>query len=480
MSLHRTWVRIGSYLLAGGTASLMAGVAEADGDGATPPWTQVAESGESGSTKTSESGESGETKSSEGGESSEAGEASEAGESSESSSEDSEGASEGGEGGEGGEAGTTLSSYSLQSTDPNAFNYDATAALTGYADLVYESYERAEHEAEKLEAAVEALLDNPTEETLAAARAAWINARPAYLQTEAFRFYDGPIDVDPKSGGEGPEGHINAWPLNEAVIDYVEGQPNAGIINDPNTPISAKSITELDQVADEADVTTGWHAIEFLLWGQDLSATGPGNRPVSDFIAGQGNNDRRRLYLETVTEMLVHELGELEEQWEAGEDNYRARFLALPPREAIGRIVNGMAQLAGYEMASERLAVALDSGLQEDEHSCFSDNTNADHVFDLRGIRNVWFGTVGDKQFTGLFDLALSVDPVAAHMVTSRLNLAEAAIDDLDRPFDRILASPAGSPARQEAEAAVTALTNLADALKAMGAKLGVLVIVGG
>ena len=253
------------------------------------------------------------------------------------------------------------------------------------------------------------------------------------------------------------------------------------VIAGPAVAISAESILASDRVADEADVTTGWHAIEFLLWGQDLSASGPGARPVSDFLAGQGNNDRRRLYLQTVTAMMADDVTALRAEWAAGEPgNYRAHFLMLPPREALGRVMNGMAQLAGFEMASERLAVALDSGLQEDEHSCFSDNTHNDHIHDLRGIRNVWFGSVGGQQFPGLVELAMTVDPVTALMVTARLNAAEAALADIDRPFDRVLASPAGSPARQEAEQAVTALTSLAEALQAMGARLGVLVIVGG
>src|SRR5690606_17356719 len=130
--------------------------------------------------------------------------------------------------------------------------YDASATLTGYADLVQASYRRAAAEADKLQAAVEALLADPTEETLAAARFAWLNARPAYLETETFRFYDGPIDVDPASGEDGPEGRINAWPMNESVIDYVEGQPDAGLINDPGVEISAETILANDQVADEA------------------------------------------------------------------------------------------------------------------------------------------------------------------------------------------------------------------------------------
>ena len=134
--------------------------------------------------------------------------------------------------------------------------------------------------------AIDALLADPTDATLAAARKAWVDARPAYTMTEAFRFYDGPI--------EALEGEINAWPINEAFIDYVVGAPTSGIINDPDIEISLVKLMINNAASDESDVTLGWHAIEFLLWGQDESATGPGDRPVSDYIAGQGNNDRRR------------------------------------------------------------------------------------------------------------------------------------------------------------------------------------------
>ena len=125
------------------------------------------------------------------------------------------------------------------------------------------------------------MLANPTDATLAAARKAWVAARPAYLVTETFRFYDGPI--------EELEGQINAWPMNEAFIDYVEGKPERRHHQrSRDRDLDRRDSIAKNQVTDEADVTTGWHAIEFLLWGQDLNADGPGNRPVSDYIAGQG------------------------------------------------------------------------------------------------------------------------------------------------------------------------------------------------
>lgn len=375
----------------------------------------------------------------------------------------------GGESGEGGEGGGAApESYSLLSTDPDAFKYDAGAEIAAYAKGVSASYEAAYQSAVKVEAAVEALLANPTDETLAAARKAWVDARPAYLVTETFRFYDGPI--------EAIEGQINAWPMNEAFIDYVEGKPDAGIVNDKAFDISIEAIVEKNQASDEADVTTGWHAVEFLLWGQDLNAEGPGARPVSDFVAGQGNNDRRRAYLRLVTEQLVHDIEELEKAWEPGKDNYAKTFLALPEREAIGRIVNGMAVLAGFEFMSERLAVGLDSGDQEDEHSCFSDTTYQDFVYDLKGIENVWNGAYPGASGPGIKALVEKVDAKLAGEVSALVADATAKVAALGDPWDKVLASPAGSPERATAEAAVAALQALGQGLKEAGSKLGVLV----
>jgi putative iron-regulated protein len=375
---------------------------------------------------------------------------------------------QGGEGGEGGDA-ALPESYALLSTDPNAYQYDAKDEIDAYAAGVHASYVAAAAGVVTLQAAIDALLADPTEETLSAARAAWIAARPAYLVTEAFRFYDGPV--------EAVEGEINSWPLNEAFIDYVEGKPDAGVINNPDMDLSIATLIVNNQVSDETDVTLGWHAVEFLLWGQDLSADGPGNRPVSDYIAGQGNNDRRRLYLKVATDRLAADLGRLVQAWAPGvPDNYAATFKVLPPREAVGRIMNGVAVLAGFEFMSERLAVGLDSGDQEDEHSCFSDTTHQDFVHDLKGVENVWTGAYPGSPGPGMRDLLTKVDAELAAEVDGLLVEATAKIAALGDPWDQVLASPEGSPERAAGEEAVAALQALADGLRRAGNALGVLV----
>jgi putative iron-regulated protein len=367
----------------------------------------------------------------------------------------------------GGEAGEVPESYVLPGAKP--LKVKAKAEIARYATGVYQTYVAAEAGAKSLQAAIAKLLADPTPETLAAARRAWTEARPSYLVTEAYRFYDGPI--------EDVEGRINAWPVDESFIDYVQGKSDSGIINDPSVPMTIARIDALDQKADESDVTTGWHAIEFLLWGQDLSATGPGDRPVSDYLAGQGNNDRRRAYLQQVTDQLVSDLGELIDEWQPGQkNNYAATFLKLPEREALGRIFNGVAVLAGSELMSERMAVGLDSGDQEDEHSCFSDTTHQDFVYDVKGIADVWFGSYAGAEGPGLDDLVRQVDPALAEKVRFLISDATSKIAILGDPWDRVLAAPADSLARARAEEAVTALGALGDGLKEAGTRLGVLV----
>jgi putative iron-regulated protein len=371
-------------------------------------------------------------------------------------------------GGEGG--GSAPSSYMLSSTNPDAFKFDATAQIDAYIDLARTQYTAAGDAAQTLEHAVQAMLDKPDEATLAAARAAWVKARPSYLVTEAFRFSDTPI--------ENLEGQINAWPMNEAAIDYVKDNPKAGIINAGTEPLTIEDIVKANGADDEANVTTGWHAVEFLLWGQDFNPDGPGARPATDYVAGTPANDRRRLYLHLVAEELEQDIKAVAKAWaDDSATGYVAKLKALPQREVLGRMLNGMAIMAGSELMSARMAVGLDSGDQEDEHSCFSDTTHQDFVYDVQGINNVWTGDSNGTSRAGLDELVTSIDPSTAENVNALFADTTAKIAALGDPWDKVLASPEGSSERQAGEAAVASLQALTDGLTKAGAKLGVLVL---
>ncbi len=262
----------------------------------------------------------------------------------------------------------------------------ALEAATTYADLVHAAYTDVTVEAEALQADLEAFVADPTEDTLAAAKQSWLDARVLYGPTEAFRFYDGPID----NPDDGPEGQINAWPLDEAYIDYVEGDAAAGIINDTaGVPeITTDVLVAANEEGGESNISTGWHAIEFLLWGQDLSADGAGARPLTDYTTAP-TAERRATYLTLLAQLLVDDLSGVRDQWDPEDGAYRETFLA-DPGQAVSNIFRSMGALSQGELAGERIAVAYDTKDQEDEHSCFSDNTTTDIAGNAIGVRMIY------------------------------------------------------------------------------------------
>ena len=350
----------------------------------------------------------------------------------------------------------------------------AQPVITQYANIVYASYDDSLQAAVMLRSAIEALLADPSEQTLNAARKAWIAARVPYLQTEVYRFSDGPIDFhDDKTKADGPEGRLNAWPLNEAYIDYVTGNEKAGIINDSSIELTKATLVEKNQATDEANVATGYHAIEFLLWGQDLNKDGPGNRSYTDFEKGDAIKERRRTYLKLVTDLLVEDLTFLKGSWTTGNNTYAEAFVGSP-QESLKKILTGMATLSGFEMASERMATALDSGDQEDEHSCFSDTTHQDFVYNAQGIANVYFGSYGKLTGPSVYDLLKAKDAALAEKLAAQINASITLIKSLPEPIDSgLLATPKDSPARKTAEEAVASLQAQAELIKQAGKVFG-------
>lgn len=346
-----------------------------------------------------------------------------------------------------------------------------------YASMVYVVYWDSARAAQRLQEAVDALLAEPSAPALEAARAAWIAARDVYGLSEAFRFYEGPIDFADAQGREGPEARLNAWPLNEAYIDYVVGNPQAGIVQEVATPITRALLVEKNQATDEADVATGYHAIEFLLWGQDMNLDGPGSRPHTEFLPTDAVHERRRVYLREVTALLVEDLAFLVKSWEPKAENYAAAF--VKDERALAHMLTGLATLSGFELASERMATALDSGDQEDEHSCFSDTTHRDFIANVRGISHVYFNRYrpeeGGQSDASLHALLAAQDPALAEKLAAQVKRSVALVEALPHPVDReILATPEGSPARAKMEEAIAALQQQADLLKRAGAVLGV------
>jgi len=350
----------------------------------------------------------------------------------------------------------------------------ARPVVERYAALVNENYTDAVAKARVLRAAVDAFVADPTEAKLTAARTAWLEARPAYGQSEAFRFYGGPIDDE----DTGPEGRINAWPLDEAYIDAVEGAPGAGIINATTEypTLSEELLKSLNERDSETNIATGYHALEFLLWGQDRSVTGPGNRPATDFVDGgtAPNAARRRQYLKLATDLLVKDLESVQAQWAPGADNYGKQFSAQEPQEAVLQVLTGLGSLSGAELSGERMTVAYDNKDQEDEHSCFSDNTKADLYNNALGIQNVYLGRYGTQDGKGLDELVAAVDSKLDEEMKQRLQASLDAIQAIPGPFDQAILGADNTEGRQKVKAAIDALRAQTETLVDVATTLGI------
>ena len=345
--------------------------------------------------------------------------------------------------------------------------------VENYAAGAHSSYVRSLTSARALDAAIDNFLAGPSQPRLDAAKRAWLRARDDYGVTEIYRFYEGPIDNEEN----GPEGLINAWPLDEAYIDYVDGDSDAGIINRPGEfpNIDAALLVSLNEEGGEENVSTGWHAIEFLLWGQDLNTDGPGYRPIEDYTTNL-NADRRSTYLAVSSDLLLTHLQQMVDAWAPGANNYRAQFVAKDSDEAITDIITGIGEMSRGELAGERMAVAYEERSQEDEHSCFADNTNADIIANALGVQRVYLGQYGDVSGPGIKDLIAAEDEELAQTLTDEINRSVILARSIPAPFDSLLTQglPDGDPGRRAVLDTIVALENQTDTIVNAAKEVGI------
>ena len=335
---------------------------------------------------------------------------------------------------------------------------DPAAVADTYADIAEATYGDSLTTARTLQTAVNALVAIPSADTLAAARTAWIAARVPYQQSEVFRFGNPIVDDW--------EGRVNSWPLDEGLIDYVDtsyGQSEENplatlnVIETPKftlsgtridaTTITPALISDTLQEADgiESNVASGYHAVEFLLWGQDLNGTGPGagNRQFTDYLPGDGctngNCDRRAAYLVAATDLLVSDLTSMTGAWAEG-GAARAAVVA-DPQAGLLMMLTGMGSLGYGELAGQRMRLGLMLNDPEEEHDCFSDNTHNSHYYDALGIRNVYLGhyvRVDGTEIAGpsLSDLVTAADLAVDSRLRAELDATVVAIGALKAAAD--------------------------------------------
>lgn len=355
-----------------------------------------------------------------------------------------------------------------QSPEPLAVAIGTAAVVVrSHAVHCYALHRNCAAAAVRLQKAVHQLLQDPSKAALAAARIAWTAGRRDYCQLEVLRFSGGPIDA--------LEPHLNAWPIDEAYIDQVAGKPTSGIIHDPATyqTLNGPLLLHANERGGETNISVGWHAIEFLLWGQDLDVHGPGRRPHTDFVEDATDGvDRRRAYLRIVCNLLVEHLTQLRDAWAPDADNYRRKFEA-DASAALRKMLTGALILTSFELCGERLAVAYETQDQEQEHSCFSDTTTQDFIYDQLGLVAVFEGGSGVPKTATLLAMVRHHDAAVADNLKQCLDATLAALREIPAPFDQAILGSDDNPGRLAILKAIEALEQQAEAIAIAGHLLG-------
>ena len=325
--------------------------------------------------------------------------------------------------------------------------------VDSYTKIAYAIYEDSLISAKSLRNAIDYFLSNPTSENLSLAKSAWLASRIPYQQSEVFRFGNTIVD--------NWEGKVNAWPLDEGLIDYVQ---KTGVVNESENPLYAsnviannsifingkrvdatdinpKFLAEVLHEAEgiEANVATGYHAIEFLLWGQDLNGNNSGNgiRPASDYDeenCTHSNCLRRAQYLKAAVDLLVQDLEEMVSYWT---DSGKATLtLKNNYSLAMSSILMGMGSLSYGELAGERMQLGLYLNDPEEEHDCFSDNTHNSHYYNQVGISNIYFANykrMNGNEISGysLSDFIQKTNPKFSKVMNSKIQNATRALSNV-------------------------------------------------
>jgi putative iron-regulated protein len=343
-----------------------------------------------------------------------------------------------------------------------------------YAVNLKANYQDVVGKLQDLQAAVDAFVGAPSQVGFDAARAAWLAARPGYGQCEVSRFYGGPLDD--------AQGRMNEWPIDENFLDYTYDLPDGGIVNTPASypVIDVETLKSTDHMGGLENLPAGFHAIEFLLWGQRPSQEdGPGARPYTDYVDGgtAANQSRRRDYLKAATDLLLSDMQGLVAAWDLGDPNsYGSAMVAGSAHDGVQKIARGLTDMHISELYYERLLDPYVTMDRKDEESCFSESTYTDLVANDTGVLDTYHGRYGSLAGASVADLLIEVDPALAEQIDEQIQATLAAIQAIPQPFDHTVISDSKSDDHKKLDAAVQTFWPMQDLYRQMASKLGIVI----
>lgn len=266
------------------------------------------------------------------------------------------------------------------------------------------------------------------------ARSSYFDLRSSYLLLGPYLYGNGQFALP----GEALYSRIDWYPVNPEYVDYVNGNPTAGIINDPvnYSFITEATVKSWDNVTGTNNRSCGMHVIEFLLYGEDLSNGAPGNRPYQDY-----NNLRRRQYLLFTSMALRDDFLELSKQ-----EALEKAILQGEPTAAFDCIMTGLLTYIQSDFAEKCILKPLETQSEYYEMSRFSDFTVSEMLFKTQAIRlflNPRSLYITQTEFF-LDDFMKEVDPDGYDQVMKKLDEIETELLNFPLDFDQAISDPQG------------------------------------
>mgnify|MGYP000238056823 CR=1 FL=1 len=154
-------------------------------------------------------------------------------------------------------------------------------ASLGAWELGTISLQATADEALALQQSIDNLLQENTQHALDQARDQWHISHNRYREAAIFLVIG--------ESNPGLFGHLqtlnfnlDAWPIMPGFLDSFDVYTQSGIVNDITVPLNAESVRQQHGFTDDSEVTLGFHAIEYLLWGEG------GQRPLADLLLQAG------------------------------------------------------------------------------------------------------------------------------------------------------------------------------------------------
>jgi putative iron-regulated protein len=267
-------------------------------------------------------------------------------------------------------------------------------------------------------------------------RVTWKAFYNEFLLLSPYRYYSGGLDA----GFEENQNYLDLSGINYSYIDYTVNQPNAGIIKDSiNYPeINQVGMLAWNQEGGEKNIALGFHVLEFLLWGEDLSATGPGMRTNNDYSKINTENERRMKYFLDASKYLNKMIGDI-----SLDAKYENNLLAMSEDEALNEILSGYMKFLKDDLIASTLLKPLESQDPKDELSDFSDNTLSNIKSKINGLL---YALDGSELFLGsseswyfMIDFISDVDDESAQEIMASLTKASGLISQINVDFDQAI-----------------------------------------